>query len=70
MDSDAFFRMANAGRSIEAWLTALTDIGGRIDLWRTDPEPQPEEPHDRFFVVGLDGNPKTGGGSSSRPQKL
>ena len=60
MDSDSFFRMAGSGRSIESWLAGLNDV--RIDLWRSDPEPKPQGPHDRFFVVGLGGNPMTGAG--------
>ena len=64
MDSDAFFRMASAGRSVEAWLASVSAGEERIDLWTTDSEPKPEGPHDRFFAVGLDGNPVLGGGSA------
>ena len=48
------------GRSIESWLAGLNDV--HIDLWQSDPEPKPEGPHDRFFVIGLGGNPMTGAG--------
>ena len=60
MDSDSFFRMAGQGRSVESWLGGLNDV--RIDLWKSDPDPKPEGPHDRFFVIGLGGNPMTGAG--------
>ena len=60
MDSDSFFRMAGHGRSIESWLAGLNDV--HIDLWKSDPAPKPEGPHDRFFVIGLGGNPMTGAG--------
>ncbi len=70
MDSDAFFRTASSGRSVEAWLASVSAGDERIDLWTKGSEPKPGRPRDRFFAVGLDGNPVLGGESAHRPFHL